>query len=186
MTALPAPVPLIFEASISAQMILFAGVQAAGVGRFGALRGVLALLTGCLGLAVGLNTLAAMGVLPGLRDLTLFLEIACAAAVYRYVAHAHDGRARLALPVLWHLMAAVCALLVWKAGFVRSLEALMLAILSLYAIATVAAAWRYRRDYRPVELARFVALLTVSFFFVTLLRAAMMYEVELGIAFRDS
>lgn len=186
MTVLPTPFPLILETAIAAQMLLFAGVQVAGVGRFCPLRGVLVLVTGCLGLAVALNTLASMGAVPELRDLNLFLELACAAAIYLYVAHAHDGGSRLTLPMATHFAPAAGVFLAWETGLVRHIDVVMLAILSAYAAMTVAAAWRHRRYYRPRQLARFVALLTVNLFLVTMLRAAMMYEADLGIALRDS
>lgn len=186
MTAASGSLSLIFEASISAQMILFAAVQAVGVGRFGPLRGVLALITGSLGLAVALNSLAAVGLIAGLRDLNLFLELVCAAAIYVYVAHAHDGAAPIGRTDALHLLPAALAFAGWKVGLVEDMDGIMLAILATYACATLVTAATRRVNYQPKQLWWFIVLLTASFVFLVALRAAITYEVAFGIAFRDS
>lgn len=184
--ALSGSLSLIVEASISAQMILFAGVQAAGIGKAGALRGVLALLSGSLGLAIALNAFAAIGVASGLRDVNLFLELAGAAAIYVYAAHAYSAAPQLTSRSLLHALPAALVFIAWRTGLAIDVDGVVIAILATYAAATLLTVWTHRGDYRPPELRLFVVLLAGSLALLVTLRAPIAYEAQLGVALPQS
>ena len=180
------PLPLIFEASIAAQMMLFAGVQAAGVGRGGALRPVLAVATGSLGLAAAINLLAAIGALGSWRDLNLLLEIGCVAASYVYVTGAYEGAPAPSLRDLWHAAPPAAVFLSWKLGLVGNVDQLTLLVLSAYLAACAVAVARHWPRYRPQPVLVFALLLTASVAALVVLRMGMMSDVALGLSLRES
>lgn len=180
------PLPLVFEASIAAQMILFASVQAAGVGRGGTLRPVLALATGSLGLAAAINLLAALGALGGLRDLNLLLEIGCVAASFVYVTRAYEGAPAPSVRDLWHAALPVGVFLSWMSGLVGNVDQLTLLVLSAYLAACAVALARHWPRYRPQPVLVFALLLTASVAALVVLRMGMMSDVALGLSLRES
>jgi AraC-like DNA-binding protein len=186
MNVMPAALPLILETSIAAQMILFAGVQAVGIGRFGALRAILVIATGSMGLAAAINMLTSVGIWGGLRDVNLLLEFGCVVASYLYVARAFEGAPGAGWRDLWHLAPAGLVFTVWKTGLVVSLDGIMLAVLSTYFIATVFTVAVNHRRFRPKMLFWFAVLLTAIVAALIVLRAAMMYEIWHGAGLRDS
>lgn len=178
--------PLVFEASIAAQMILFAGVQAAGLGQGGTLRPVLAVATGSLGLAAAINLLAAIGALGGLRDLNLLLEIGCVAASFVYVTRAYEGAPALSVRDLWHAAPPMGVFLSWTLGLVGNVDQLTLLVLSGYLAACAVALARHWPRYRPQPVLVFALLLTASAAALVVLRMGMMSDVALGLSLRES
>ena len=179
-------IAVVFEAAISGQMILFAGVQAAGVGRVGPLSGVLSLLTGCLGVAVAVNALASLGIWTGLRDFNLLLELTSAAAIYTYAAHAFEGAAALTPRSGWNLPPPVLVFAGWKLGILGPVDAVATAVVAAYAVATAVTVFRQRARYRPQQIWWFVVLLAGGLSVLTLLRGLMIVEVQSGFSFRDA
>ena len=180
------PLPLIFEASIAAQMILFAGVQATGAGRAGSLRHVLALATGSLGFAAAINLLAAIGVWSGLRDLNLMLEIGCVAASYVYVSRAFAGAPALSAADLLHAVPPAIVFMAWKAGLAGDVDRLTLLVLAVYLAASAMVLARQWSYYRPQPVLVLAVLLTASVAALVVLRMGMMSDAALGLSLRES
>lgn len=180
------PLPMVVEASIAAQMILFAGVQAAGIGQGGTLRPVLAVATGSLGLAAAINLAAAIGISGGLRDINILLEIGCVAASFVYVSHAYVGAPLPSLRDLWHAAPATIVFAVWKAGLVNDIDRLTLLVLSSYLAACAVMLARHWPRYAPQPVLVFALLLTASVAALVVLRTGMMSDVALGLSLRES
>jgi AraC-like DNA-binding protein len=177
---------VVLETAISAQLMLFAGVQAMGVVRFGSVKMVLTALTGFVGLAQLLNLLAAAGIAVALRDLNLSLELAIAALIYLYVSHVHEKARAFTRSDLVHFVPAVFGMGLWKSGVLQDMDIFVLAVLGGYAIASAVSVYMNYANIRPERFRHFVASLAGFLALLVVLRAILTYDAGAAIYFRDS